>query len=77
VERGEEIARGLIVARGDTVFELAEQILDPAAICGSNASAPVRSWACPGVSRKRSGLPRASTKAWILVLNPPLLRPIA
>ena len=30
-----------------------------------------------GVSRKRSGLPSASTKAWILVLNPPLLRPIA
>ena len=32
---------------------------------------------CPGVSRKRSGLPSAPTKAWILVLNPPLLRPIA
>jgi hypothetical protein len=31
----------------------------------------------PRVSRKRSGLPCASTKAWILVLNPPLLRPIA
>ena len=41
------------------------------------ASAPIRSWACPGVSRKRSGLPRASTRAWILGLNPPLLRPIA
>ena len=31
-----------------------------------------------GLSRgQRSGLPSASTRAWILVLNPPLLRPIA
>jgi hypothetical protein len=31
----------------------------------------------PGVSRKRSGLPSASTRTWILVLSPPLLRPMA
>jgi hypothetical protein len=30
-----------------------------------------------GVRKKASGLPKASTKACILVLNPPLLRPIA
>ena len=44
---------------------------------GSNASAPCRSWACPAVRKKASGLPSASTMAWILVLSPPLLRPIA
>jgi len=31
----------------------------------------------PGVSRKAKGLPSASTKAWIFVLNPPRLWPIA
>src|SRR5262249_51708364 len=34
-----------------------------------------KSCTCPGVSRKRSGLPSASTSAWILVLSPPRLRP--
>src|SRR5215475_13374303 len=48
-----------------------------AVICGSSASAPAKSCACPGVSRKRSGLPSASTSAWIFVLNPPRLRPSA
>jgi hypothetical protein len=33
--------------------------------------------ACPGVSRKANELPKASTKAWIFVLNPPRLRPMA
>ena len=49
----------------------------PTARSGKKASAPRRSCACPGVSRKLTGLPRASTKAWILVLSPPLLRAIA
>ena len=48
-----------------------------AAICGSSASAPAKSCACPGVSSRRSGLPSASTSAWILVLRPPRLRPRA
>src|SRR5439155_25571506 len=48
-----------------------------AAICGSRMSAPSRSQACPGVSVKPVGLATASTVALILVLNPPLLRPIA
>jgi hypothetical protein len=48
-----------------------------ACIWGRSASAPSRSWACPAVRKKASGLPRASTMAWIFVLNPPLLRPIA
>src|SRR5580693_528605 len=48
-----------------------------ASICGSKMSAPSRSQACPGVSAKPIGLPKASTVALILVLNPPLLRPIA
>src|SRR5262249_31512935 len=48
-----------------------------AVICGSSASAPAKSCTCPGVSRKRSGLPSASTSAWILVLRPPRLRPRA
>ena len=33
--------------------------------------------ACPPVKKKPVGLPSASTVAWIVVLNPPLLRPIA
>jgi hypothetical protein len=44
---------------------------------GSNASAPSRSQACPGVRVSAVGLPRPSTTACILVLNPPLLRPMA
>src|SRR5262249_54600694 len=48
-----------------------------AVICGSSASAPAKSCTCPGVSRKRSGLPSASTSAWILLLRPPRLRPSA
>ena len=48
-----------------------------AAMCGSSASAPAKSCACPGVSSKRNGLPSASTSAWIFVLSPPRLRPRA
>ena len=48
-----------------------------AVICGSSASAPTRSCACPGVSRRANGRPRASTRAWIFVLSPPRLRPMA
>src|SRR5215472_13351931 len=48
-----------------------------AVICGSSASAPAKSCACPGVSRKRRGLPSASTSAWIFVLRPPRLWPSA
>jgi len=44
---------------------------------GSRASAPCRSCACPGVRWNPVGLPRASHVAWILVVSPPLLRPIA
>src|SRR4051794_13580752 len=43
----------------------------------NNAWAWVLSWVCPAVNRKRSGLPRPSTVIWILVLNPPRLRPNA
>ncbi len=35
------------------------------------------SWHCPAVSRRRSGLPKPSTRTWILVLKPPRLRPSA
>jgi hypothetical protein len=35
------------------------------------------SWHWPPVSRKRRGLPKASTLTWILLLNPPRLRPSA
>src|SRR5215472_3564685 len=48
-----------------------------AVICGSSASAPAKSCACPAVGSKRKGLPSASTSAWILVLRPPRLRPSA
>src|SRR4029077_4748818 len=41
----------------------------------SSGSAPVRSWACPGVIRSWSGLPWRSTRAWIFVVSPPRLRP--
>src|ERR1700761_1138672 len=43
----------------------------------SRTSEPSRSQACPGVRKKPVGLPKASTVAWILVLNPPRLRPMA
>lgn len=36
-----------------------------------------KSDACPAVRWKPVGLPRASTVAWILVLKPPRLRPMA
>ena len=36
-----------------------------------------RSWAWPGVCIDSTGLPRASTSAWILVVSPPRDRPIA
>lgn len=48
-----------------------------AGVSFSRTSAPLRSWACPGVRRKPVGLPNASTVACILVLRPPLLRPRA
>jgi hypothetical protein len=44
---------------------------------GSRASAPSRSCACPGERANPVGLPSASTVAWIFVLRPPRLRPIA
>ena len=40
-------------------------------------SAPIRSRASPPVKWKLIGLPRASTRVWILVLSPPLKRPTA
>ena len=49
----------------------------PATRSGSRASAPSRSCACPGERLKPVGLPSASTMAWIFVLRPPRLRPIA
>ena len=35
----------------------------------------VEAW--PGLSRRRTGSPRSSTTAWILVLSPPRERPMA
>src|ERR1700674_3740014 len=43
----------------------------------SNGCAQVRSWSCPGVSIRLQGLPKASTSAWTLVVNPPRDLPIA
>jgi hypothetical protein len=43
---------------------------------GQELSAPTRSWACPPVRKKPTGLPSASTRVWILVLNPPRERPM-
>src|SRR5271163_1106189 len=43
----------------------------------SNGCAQARSWSCPGVSIKLQGLPKASTSAWTLVVNPPRDLPIA
>ena len=48
-----------------------------ACIEGRRWSAPTRSCASPPVRKKLTGLPSASTRAWILVLNPPRDRPIA
>ena len=41
------------------------------------SSACVMSCCCPPVKRNLNGLPKASTLAWIFVLNPPRLRPRA
>jgi hypothetical protein len=43
----------------------------------SNGCAQVRSWSWPGVSIGLQGLPKASTTAWTLVVNPPRDLPIA
>jgi len=43
---------------------------------GSRASAPSRSWAWPSLKKNPVGLPKASQVAWILVLKPPLERPM-
>lgn len=48
-----------------------------AAISSSRASSGPNHCACPGIRRNAKGLPRASIKAWIFVLNPPRLWPIA
>jgi hypothetical protein len=42
-----------------------------------SSCALVISWHCPPVSNNRSGLPSASTRAWILVVRPPRERPRA
>ena len=49
----------------------------PGSTDSSSGSAQVRSCACPGVSITSTGLPSASTRAWILVVSPPRERPIA
>src|SRR3984893_12268219 len=49
----------------------------PGSAFSSNGCAQVRSWTCPGVSIKLQGLPKASTSAWTLVVNPPRDLPIA
>ena len=46
-------------------------------ISGRSTSAPSRSQAWPPLRWNHVGFPNASTVAWILVLNPLLLRPIA
>src|SRR6266404_3582289 len=43
----------------------------PGSTFSSNGRAQVRSCFCPGVSIRLQGLPKASTSAWILVVNPP------
>lgn len=48
-----------------------------ASMSGRRWSAPTKSWASPPVKCKPIGLPRASTKVWILVRSPPRERPIA
>ena len=49
----------------------------PGSTNSGGGSAQVRSCACPGVSITSTGLPSASTRAWILVVSPPRERPIA
>src|SRR6266700_3994919 len=49
----------------------------PGSAFSSNGCAQVRSWTCPGVSIRLQGLPKASTSAWTLVVNPPRDLPIA
>ena len=44
---------------------------------GVNVSAWLMSWTCPPVRLSASGLPKASTITWILVVRPPRERPMA
>jgi hypothetical protein len=50
---------------------------DVGLVCGSKMSAPSRSQGLSGREREAGRLPKGSTIALILVLSPPLLRPIA
>jgi hypothetical protein len=45
---------------GDRPIELRDDV------ASSGVCAQVRSWACPGVSIRLKGLPRASTSTWII-----------
>src|SRR5919205_3347610 len=56
-------------------YALSATMIVPRLRSARSGSAPVRSWACPGVIRSWIGLPWQSTRAWIFVLRPPRLRP--
>ena len=47
----------------------------PGSSPSSRAAAQVMSWSLPGEIRRRTGRPLPSTRAWILVVSPPRLRP--
>src|SRR6266567_4694424 len=49
----------------------------PGSTFSRSGSAQERSWSCPGASMSSTGLPKASARAAIFVLNPPRDRPIA
>ena len=63
----------------DAVAIIGTVCVDDAATgrASSGCSAARQSAACPGVSRKASGRPCRSVRAWTLVLRPPRMTPIA
>ena len=87
MDADEEISGQLVVTGGNRakMLEFIEEALDEIALTviraagsesASNGSAQIRSLVCPGESINSTGLPNASTSAWILVLSPPRDRPI-
>jgi hypothetical protein len=66
----------MVITRSSASYALSA-ISKSACISRSRWSAPNGSWAWPPLRTKATGLPNASTKAWILVLNPPQDLPMA
>lgn len=57
-------------------YPLSASSVAPSGMASNRASASWLSWTCPPVSRRATGRPSASTRAWILLVRPPRERPM-